>query len=357
MAVFDHPDFDNHERVFFKTDANSGLKAIIAIHNTQRGPALGGCRMFPYASSEEALSDVLRLSRSMTYKAAMAGLQLGGGKAVIIGDPAKTKTKELLHAMADFVDELSGCYITAEDSGTLVEDMRVMAERTRYVAGFSQDNDLANSNSGDPSPTTALGVFLGLKAAVDFKLGADLQDVKIAIQGIGKVGYALAELLVGAGAEILVSDINPMNVSRAVEHLGAKELAATDSICADVDVLAPCAMGNAINEKTLPLIKAKVIAGSANNQLATPEMGRELMNMGILYAPDYVINAGGLIDVHNTLYCQRDEQMLQTQIQRIADTLMCIFKRSEKEQLPTNTIVDLMAKEILEKPSKDSKAA
>lgn len=346
MSVFSHPDFDHHEMVSFKEDPATGLKAIIAVHNSHLGPATGGCRMFPYVSSDDALSDVLRLSRGMTYKSALAGIALGGGKSVIIGNPQQDKTRELMLAMGDFIESQNGHYISAEDSGTGVSDMAIIAEQTRHVTGLSDDPEYG----GDPSPTTAYGVYKGICAAVDFQLGSDLQGVRIALQGIGNVGYYLAQYLRNAGAQVFASDVNRRNIDRAVENLGVIEVGLNDVLSVDVDVLAPCAMGGAINENTIDHVKASIIAGAANNQLATVAMGDALLAKGILYAPDYVINAGGIIDVFYQQKGHRSAQEVTEHVDRIGDTLTSIFQRSQQESRATSTIADVMAEEIFKLP-------
>ena len=248
MSVFSHSEFDNHQQVAFFNDKKSGLRAIIAVHNTNLGPALGGCRMWPYGSDEEALTDVLRLSKGMTYKSALANLQLGGGKAVIIGESRTQKTDDLLYAMGDFIEGLGGRYITAEDSGTSVTDILKMGQRTEHVSGV----DKASDHGGDPSPTTARGVFVSLREAVLHKLGrSDIKGLKVAIQGLGNVGYRLARYLHEAGATIYVTDIVKVNVDRAVRELGATAVSGEDIFGLDVDVFAPCALGAAINDNTI----------------------------------------------------------------------------------------------------------
>ena len=295
MSVYAHKEFDDHQQIAFFNDRKSGLRAIIAVHNTNLGPALGGCRMWPYSSEEEALNDVLRLSRGMTYKSAIANLKLGGGKAVIIGDPRTEKSDALLYAMGDFIEGLGGRYITAEDSGTSVKDILKMGERTSYVSGV----DKASDHGGDPSPSTAYGVFVSLREAVTYKLGrSNLKGLKVAIQGLGNVGYRLAEYLHEAGALLYVTDIIQASVDRAVRELGATGVTGDEIFGLDVDVFAPCALGAAINDKTIGQLKAGIIAGAANNQLATVDHGHQLHKKGILYTPDYVVNAGGIIDVY-----------------------------------------------------------
>lgn len=349
MSVFAHPDFDGHEQVVFCHDKASGLKAIIAIHDTRLGPALGGCRMFPYASEDEALRDVLRLSRGMTLKSSLAGLRLGGGKAVIIGDPHTGKSQALLHAMGDFVDSLGGRYITAADSGTGDAEMQAFAQRTRHVIGAAPRTTLDGSIvSGDPSPSTALGVFVGLREAVFQRLGRDrLSGLRVAIQGVGHVGLGLARHLKAAGAELWVADVFEANVQRAMDELGVHVVRPQDIYGLDVDVFAPCAMGGILNEQTLEALRAPVIAGAANNQLASPEIGAELQRRNQLYAPDYAINAGGIIDV----YYQRiggSAAQIDAHVRGIAGTLQSIFLRAANEQVPTSVIAERLALERLQ---------
>jgi leucine dehydrogenase len=346
MSVFDHSEFDNHEHVAFYHDEKAGLSAIIAIHNTNLGPALGGCRMWPYVNSSEALTDVLRLSKGMTYKAALANLELGGGKSVIIGDPRKAKTPEMMRAMGKFVDSLGGKYFTAEDSGIAVTDLQTMAEESDYIAGVSAKYHYAGEEAnGNPAPSTAYGVFVGLKASVEFGLKRSLEGVSVAIQGMGHVGYRLAKHLYEEGAKLYVADIFPEGLEKAEKELGATVVAPEDILSLDVDVLAPCALGAAINDQTLPDIKAKVIAGAANNQLAREEMGELLNQRGILYAPDYVINAGGVIDIFHQRMESSSNEALRAHIEQIGDTLKEIYVRAEKENSATNRIANVIAEE------------
>lgn len=353
MSVFDHADFNNHQMVAFKNDPATGLKAIVAVHNNVLGPAMGGCRMFPYSSSDAALSDVLRLSRGMTYKSALADLPVGGGKSVIIGNPHSDKNKDLLRAMGDFIESLSGQYTTAEDSGTSVSDMAVMAQRTQYVAGMIE----SEKHGGDPSPITAYGVYQGICAAVEYRYKSDLKGVRIALQGVGNVGYHMVEMLTKAGAEVYAADISKKNIARVVNDFGVTELSLDEVLCADVDVLAPCALGGAISYKSINSIKAGIVAGAANNQLLNPEMGGELLARGILYAPDYVINAGGIIDVYYQLQGIRDTDRIENHVLGIKKTLLEIFQRSEKEGIPTSQIADALAEDILAGSGKKEKAA
>ncbi|MGB4073979.1 Leu/Phe/Val dehydrogenase [Pseudomonas sp.] len=346
MSVFSHIEFDHHEQVVFGHDQASGLKAIIAIHNRNLGPALGGCRMWAYANDDEALRDVLRLSRGMTYKSALANLPLGGGKAVIIGDPHRGKSEALFQAMGDFVDSLGGRYITAADSGTGVAEMQIMAERSRHVAGAGlRDTVQGGTRNGDPSPSTAYGVFIGIQAAVKQRLGRDdLRGLKVAIQGVGQVGFDLARQLKAAGAELWVTDIVEANVRRAVEQLGATAVTQQAIFGLEVDVFAPCAMGGIINQQTLEVLRAPIIAGAANNQLADAGLAEELRRRGCLYAPDYAINAGGIIDV-----CYErtggSAAQLQAHIEGIGATLEQIFQRADAAGKTTVEIADQLAEE------------
>ena len=346
MAVFSLSDFADHEQVVFVSDDKSGLRAIIAVHNSNLGPALGGCRMWPYATEEEAVRDVLRLSRGMTYKSAMANLKLGGGKSVIIGNPRTQKTPELLAAFARALENLSGRYIAAEDSGTSVADMKYMSQFTSHVAGV-HDKPAADGStrSGDPSPATAWGPFVGHKAAGKERLGSDsLDGLKVAIQGVGNVGHHLAGHLKAAGAQLWITDIQRDNLLRTAKEYDATVVAPEAIFGLDVDVFAPCAMGAIINDATIPQLKASVVAGAANNQLAESRHGAELMRRGILYAPDYVINAGGIIDV----YYERvgyDEATVTAHVAGIYDNLMEIFARARSEERPTGEVADVIAEE------------
>ena len=345
MAVFSLSDFADHEQVVFVSDDKSGLKAIIAVHNSKLGPALGGCRMWPYASEEEAVRDVLRLSRGMTYKSAMANLKLGGGKSVIIGNPRTHKTPELLAAFARALEQLNGRYIAAEDSGTSVADMKYMTQFTQHVAGIHDKPSDAGTRSGDPSPATAYGTFIGIQAAVKERLGRDsLDGLRVAVQGVGNVGFDLARQLKEAGAQLWVTDIHREPLVQAGKELGATVVAPDEIFGLDVDVFAPCALGAILNDTTIPQLKASIVAGAANNQLAEARHGVELMKRGILYAPDYVINAGGIIDV----YHERigfDRAVLLKHIEGIHDNLMEVFERAREEERPTGEVADAIAEE------------
>ena len=342
MSVFSNPSYDRHERVLFGRDAETGLRAIIAIHNTALGPAVGGCRMWPYESDGAALEDVLRLARGMTYKSALAGLPFGGGKSVIIGDSRTEKTPALMRAMGRLIDELGGRYLAAEDVGTTVADMDTIATVTKHVTGTSD-------SGGNPSPYTAYGVFQGIRAAVEYKLrrNADLEGLDVAIQGLGSVGYDLARRLHTAGARLHVADLNPDVLNQAADEFGATTIDSHDIHAIDVDVFAPCALGGAINDQTIGDIHARIVAGSANNQLDERRHGAELAARGILYAPDYVINAGGIIELAYgpDFGQQHDEDVIRTHIDSLYGTLLEIFDRADKANAATNEIANQMAEE------------
>jgi len=342
MSVFSAPAFDGHELVAFCEDKRTGLRSIIAVHDSTLGPAVGGCRMFPYASDEEALHDVLRLSRGMTYKSALAGLPLGGGKSVIIGNPKTDKSTALLEAMGDFIESQGGRYVAAEDSGTGVADIRVMAGRTSYVNGLDD-----NEYGGDPSPSTAYGVFLGIRTAVRHRLGIEsLEGLSVAIQGLGHVGYYLARYLVAEKATVYGADVNQENLDRAVSELGVIPVSTDDVLSLEVDVLAPCAMGAVLNSRSIPTLRAGIIAGAANNQLATDEDGNSLQDRGILYCPDFLINAGGIVDVYHQRIGSADA-VKRSHIQRIEATLGEVLRRADECHLQTRVIAEQLAEEIL----------
>ncbi len=342
MSVYDAPAFDDHETVLFGKDRETGLQAIISIHNTGLGPAVGGCRMWPYTDETAALEDALRLSRGMTYKSALAGLPFGGGKSVIIGDAKTEKTPALMRAMGRIVDSLSGRYVAAEDIGMSVADMDEMAKVTHHVTGTS-------ATSGNPSPYTGYGVFQGIRAAVSHKLRRNdgLDGIQVAIQGLGAVGFDLAGRLHAAGARLHVADINADAVARAIEIFNAIPVDTHDVHGADVDVFAPCALGAVVNDQTIGEIGASIVAGSANNQLAEDRHGAELAARGILYAPDYVINAGGIIEIaHGPDFGgSHDETEIHAHLDRIHDTLLEIFERADAAGTATNVVADRMAEE------------
>ena len=341
MPLFDHSEFDSHVEVAFCCDPASGLKAIIALHNLSRGPALGGCRMWPYASEAEAVTDVLRLSRGMTYKSALADLPYGGGKSVIIGDPKADKSEGLFRAMGRFVESLGGRYVIAEDVGMTVADIETMGRETRHVAGVPA------GGSGDPSPATAWGVFQGIRAAVRHRLGLEeLKGVRVAVQGLGHVGYEVCRLLDGAGAQLIVSDINREVVARAAAAFDARVVAPDAIIAAEAEVFAPCALGAVIDDRAIETLKAVVVAGSANNQLAEERHGAALRDSGRLYAPDYVINAGGVINIsHEAKPGKRtyDKQAAFAHVARIYETLLEIFARADEAGVPTSEAADRLA--------------
>ncbi|TAL29103.1 MAG: Glu/Leu/Phe/Val dehydrogenase [Alphaproteobacteria bacterium] len=358
MSVFSHKEFDQHEQVSFFHDAATGLRAIIAMHNTNLGPALGGCRMWSYESDDAALKDVLRLSKGMTYKAAVAGLPLGGGKSVIIGDSKKHKTPELMRAMGRAVNSFGGQYIVAEDVGTTTEDMNHINSQTKHVVGIAG----GAHGSGDPSPTTALGVFTGLKAAVRHRLQRnDLKGLKVAVQGLGNVGYNLCRHLHQAGAQLIVTDMAADKVDMASREFGAMAVALNSIYDIEADVFAPCALGGILNDDTLTRIKAKVIAGAANNQLAEARHGDVLRDMKVLYAPDYVINAGGLISVYYEHLARStnkafERQMVLDHVAKIDGTSESIFKRADQEGISTSLAADRIAEGCF-KSKKACKAA
>lgn len=335
----------DYEDVHFVQDKPSGLKAIIAIHDTTLGPALGGTRMWTYKSEEEAIIDVLRLAKGMTYKNAAAGLNLGGGKAVIIGNPKTDKSEEMFRAYGRFIQGLNGRYITAEDVGTTVEDMDIIYQETEFVTGISP----AFGSSGNPSPATAYGVYKGMKAAVDEYFGNDsLEGKTVAIQGVGNVAYHLCRYLHEEGAQLIVTDINKSAVKRAEVEFGAKAVEPNEIYEVECDVFAPCALGAILNDETIPKLKAKVIAGSANNQLKGKKNGDLLYELGIVYAPDYVINAGGVINVADELHGYNKERAFK-KIEQIYNSIKKIMEISKNEQIPTYLAADRMAEERIKK--------
>ncbi len=321
--VFGQLSFNDHEQIVFCNDKDTGLKAIIGIHNSVMGPALGGTRMFNYANEWEALNDVLRLSRGMTYKAAITGLNIGGGKAVIIGDAKTQKTPELMRKFGEFVHSLSGRYITAEDVGMETSDMDLVRDVTPYVTGISEER----GGSGNPSPITAFGVYMGMKAAAKQQFGSEkLEGKKILVQGIGHVGETLVEYLTKEGAIVFIVDINEEKLYQAASKYNAQVFTGDDLYSADVDIYAPCAMGATINDATVNKIKAKVIAGAANNQLANENThGLILQERGILYAPDFLINAGGIINVYAEL-AHYDKAEIMRRTENIYNTTLEIFE-------------------------------
>lgn len=323
-----------YESLHFCEDENSGLRALISIHSTQYGPAAGGCRLLNYSSLEEAKTDVQLLSKGMTYKNRSADLPLGGGKSVIIG---KKKTPEIMRAFGKFVNFFEGKYYAAEDVGISPADLKFAAEETPYVAGL----DNGEYASGDPSPVTAQGVSYCLKRAVEHRLGkSDLKKVRVSIQGLGHVGWYLAQHLHGAGAQLFVTDLNLKTVEKAVSQFGAQAVPLDEIYEIDVDVFAPCALGAILNHETLPKLKAKVVAGAANNQLAGPEIGDVLKRKNIFYAPDYVVNAGGIINAAMEILKCDDPAFAQSRLENLTVTLDRIIEISERENIGMHTAAD-----------------
>lgn len=340
MAIFERIHEDNYEQIIFCHDSSVGLKAIIAMHSTALGPATGGCRMWNYRSEDEALTDVLRLSKGMTYKASISNLPLGGGKSIIMGDAA-LKTPALLKRFGDFVETLAGNYITAKDVGINSEDLKTIKSRTKHILGIAGET----ASSGDPSPVTAWGVFNGMKACAEKALGTkSLKGVRVALQGLGAVNYYLAQHLHQEGATLIGCDISPQAVARAKAEFGL-EVVDPDSIYSVAcDVFSPGALGAILNDQTIPALKCKVIAGAANNQLATENHGATLVKRGITYAPDYAINAGGLINIfHEREGYNRDKAWKQ--VAGIYDTIKLVIERSAAESLPTNLVANRIAEE------------
>lgn len=345
MGVFDNAAFDRHERVLHCSDPVSELHAIIAIHSTKLGPAGGGCRFWQYADGGAALTDALRLSRGMSYKNAMAGLQMGGGKAVIMAPPDRQLTEAMLLSFGEFVDSLNGVYITAEDVGMSVSAMQTIATRTQFVAGLPPEEGQAG---GDPSPKTADGVFAGICAAVEFVSGkASLDGLHVAVQGVGNVGYNLCRSLAAAGARLTIADINEARVRMVCDELNCDSAALDDILFTDADVIAPCALGAILDAQSIPKLKAKIIAGAANNQLATDADGQRLFDAGITYAPDYVINAGGIINVASEFEGGVSNADVDRRVQVIGPRLNEIFEQSRRESRPTNVIADVMAQQLI----------
>jgi len=343
MDLFEILHKKGHEEVVFCHNKDSGLKAIIAIHNTVLGPALGGLRMWPYESTNEALKDVLRLSRGMTYKAAVSGLNLGGGKAVIIGDPAKDKSEALFRSLGRFIDSLNGRYITAEDVSIDVNDMEYVYQETENVVGVHA----VHGGSGDPSPFTALGTGQGVRASLNKVFGnEDVGSYSYAVQGCGHVGYEFVKLLRNEGAKVFVTDINEEAVQACVD-LGAEAVPIDDIYGVDADVFSPCALGAVINPDTIDKLKVKIVCGAANNQLATDDMGDELEKRGILYAPDYAVNAGGLMNV-SMEFAGYNRERATRMTRTIYYNVGTIFKIADRDNITTWSAADRMAEERID---------
>lgn len=338
MKLFETVTEMGHEQVLFCHDKELGLKAIIALHDTGLGSAMGATRLWPYASEEDALRDALRLSRGMTYKAACANIPVGGGKAVIIANP-EDKTDEMLRAYGRFIDRLNGRFVTGQDMNIFPEDVRTMGQTTKYVVGVAE-------RAGGPAVTTGLGVFLGIKAAVEFQLQKqDLQEIKVAVQGVGNVGKNLCRHLHEAGVKIFVSDLNSERTKEMQRLYGATVVEADEIYSLDVNVFAPCGLGAIINSSTIPLLKATIVAGAANNQLEHEHVHSKMLeSKGILYAPDYVINAGGLINVYNEMIDSDDAHTLE-QVNNIYDTLLEIFSKAKNEGVTTYEASKRLAEE------------
>jgi len=344
-AVWDLPDFDAHEGVHFFSDKASGLRAVIAIHSTHLGPAAGGTRFWHYADANDAVTDALRLSRGMSFKNAMAGLPVGGGKGVILADKARTKTPEMLAAFGRAIDSLGGRYVTAEDVGMGEADLVAIGKATRHVSGLPVGEGHAG---GDPGPSTAMGVFLGVKAAIRRALGKDsAAGVHVAIQGVGSVGGGLARLLAEEGARLTLADVDQARAAKLAAELGGSVVDATQILSIEADVVSPCALGAVLTADSIAALKAPVVAGGANNQLAMPEDGDRLHQRGILYAPDYVINAGGIVNVTLEYLGQGDRAEVQARLKQIPGRLETIWAESEASGETAARVADRMAMKLI----------
>lgn len=344
-ALWDLTDFDDHECVHLFSDPKSGLTAVIAIHSTALGPAAGGVRFWHYADKNDAITDALRLSRGMSFKNAMAGLPMGGGKGVILAGEDMKKTSELLAAFAAAVESLGGRYVTAQDVGMSEADMIALSQGTSYVSGLPPRNGGAG---GDPGPSTAYGVFLGVKAAIKYRFGADTaKGVRIAIQGTGSVGGGLARYLAAEGAKLTITDVNSKRAKALADELGATMVAPDQIMQTTAEVFSPNALGAILNENSIGELKAEIIAGGANNQLATRSDGKRILSRGLLYAPDYVINAGGIINVVLEYLGQGDRAEVNSRIEQIPARLTGIWQESERTGLPASDVADTMAKKLI----------
>lgn len=339
MSTFEHPSFDEHESVHSFYDPETGLKAFVAVHSTHLGPSAGGTRFWRYENSDLALRDVLRLSRGMSYKNAMAGLKLGGGKAVVMKPEGDFDRIALFTKFGEFINSIGGAYYTAEDVGMTTDDMRTIRTKTKFVAGL----DEGDAASGDPSPITADGVFRCIKLAAN-KRGLDLAGATIAVQGLGHVGYTVCRLLHAAGAKLIVTDINRQAANNAADEFGAKIVAPDEIYAQTADVFSPCALGAILNPETVNLLKANIIAGAANNQLSTPEIGLALQDRGILYCPDYVVNAGGIINIAGEIEGNYSPEWVENKLQGIEKTLGQIFDLATETGRTTDAIADEMAR-------------
>jgi leucine dehydrogenase len=341
LAIFDSAEFDEHEQALFVNDRSVGLRAIIAIHNTNLGPALGGCRMWPYETEADAVRDVLRLSRGMTYKAAMVQVELGGGKSVIIADARKDKRPELLHAMGRWIDSLGGRYITGEDIGTNPFDMAEIKKETKRVSCLREED----GGYGDPAPMTALGVLQAIGAGVERAYDAtSLEGMRVAVQGVGNVGHRVCGLLAEAGAKLTVCDVFEENLERTVSAYGAEAVPPDEIFAVDAEVFAPCAMGAVINDASIAVLKAKVVAGAANNQLTEDRHGQMLADRGIVYLPDYVANGGGLISCAAEWY-RHDPAQVEHNVMKIRETCDEILAYADEHGLPSHQASDRIAEQ------------
>ncbi len=339
---------EKFDSIYFCNDSDSGLKAIISIHNVNLGPALGGLRFYPYKTEDDAVIDVMNLSRGMTYKASISNMNLGGGKSIIIGDPTKEKSEKLFLAFARYLNELNGKYITAEDSGTCQEDMDVIKKVSKFVTGISPKN----GGSGDPSPWTALGTLQGMKACCGFLYGDEsLRGKHVTVQGVGHVGYYLTEHLVKEGAKVTVCDVDNAKVEKCIKEFKVEAVKPEKIYSVDCDIFSPCALAWAVNDDTIPKFKCNIIAGAANNQLKKPEHSNILFEKSIVYAPDYAINAGGLISVGEEWYGYNIDKVT-AKVNGIHDTVKNILERSKKENVPTHIIADKIAEERFTKAKK-----
>lgn len=352
--LFEKIKADNFEQIVFCNDTRVGLKAIIAMHSTVLGPATGGCRMWDYKNDEEAMTDVLRLSKGMTYKASLAGLDWGGGKAVIMGDPKKAKSKEMLERFGEMVDRLGGNYITAKDVGIGADDLKTIKNKTKHVLGIEGEP----GSSGDPSPGTAWGVYHGIRSCAKFAFGAQsLSGLKISLQGLGSVNYYLIEHLLADGAKIVGTDIDQTVIDRAVKKYGIEVIKPQSIYDYPCDIFSPGALGAIVNSETIPMLKCKIVAGASNNQLKTPDDGHALMKRGIVYAPDYAINAGGLINIYHETHDQGgyNKGRAFDHIAKVGPTIATILDRAKAENQPTFIIADRMAEERVEKARKSAR--
>jgi glutamate dehydrogenase/leucine dehydrogenase len=349
LKVFERISGDGHETVCYCHDRATGLRAVIAIHSTALGPALGGVRFRTYDDEDAAVEDVLRLSKAMSYKNAAAGLDLGGGKAVILGDPAAIKTDELMRAYGRFVDGLNGRYLTAEDVGTTQHDMDVIREVTRHVTGV----DPARGGSGDPSPATALGVFEAMRAVALHLWGeASMAGRRVTVSGVGKVGSDLVRHLVSAGATVAVSDVNEGAVAALVQELGVEVVAVDKAHTVDCDIFSPCALGAALNATTIPQLRCAAVVGAANNQLATPEDAERLRQADVAFAPDFIVNAGGVINIAEELHDEGyDRERAMQRVRRIHETTLAVLRRAEQDGVTTEVAAERLAEERWRNPT------